>query len=345
LLDIDSLLTPIPGDDPAGSSVPYEIDAELKEARKEDNPDDFAPDDPMRPAEFKKADWKGLAQLAETTLRDKSKDLMVAARLTEALVKVHGFAGLRDGLRLLRALVDQCWDRLRPPIEDGDVEVRATPFYWLDDPDKGARFPTSIRRVSFLSGSDGQYGWLEWRLSQDGKGGVTREAFEQAVAATSAESIIEAADALKEGRQELMLLGQSLAARMGPAAPGLTGMQRAVEECHQLLQQIVQRKGPVPGEDEAPAADGAAAGTAAGPGRVPATRAEAYRQLAQAADLLQQLEPHSPIPYLVRRAVELGALPFPQLIKALIRDANVLGELNRELGIKAQGEEGGGGSW
>jgi type VI secretion system protein ImpA len=344
LLDIDSLLAPIPGDDPAGPSVPYEVDHELKEARKEDNPEDFAPNDPMRPAEFKKADWKGLASLAEQTLREKSKDLMVAARLTEALVKLHGFAGLRDGLRLLRALVDQCWDRMRPVIEDGDLEVRATPFFWLDDPDKGSRFPTTIRRVPFLSGPEGQFGWLEWRQSQDGKGAVTREAFEQAVATTSAESVAEAAEALKESRQELMLLGQSLGTRMGPAAPGLTGMQRVVEECHQLLQEVVKRKGPPQGtepEGESPKKDGAVPRTAG----APATRAEAYRQLAQAADLLQQLEPHSPIPYLVRRAVELGALPFPQLIKALIRDANVLGELNRELGIKAGEEPGGGGSW
>jgi len=48
------------------------------------------------------------------------------------------------------------------------------------------------------------------------------------------------------------------------------------------------------------------------------------------------LEPHSPIPYLVQRAVELGAMPFPQLMRALIRDANTLTELSRELGIKSE---------
>jgi hypothetical protein len=50
--------------------------------------------------------------------------------------------------------------------------------------------------------------------------------------------------------------------------------------------------------------------------------------------MLQQIEPHSPIPYLVKRAVELGALPFPRLIQQLIRDGNVLTELKREMGIK-----------
>ncbi len=50
--------------------------------------------------------------------------------------------------------------------------------------------------------------------------------------------------------------------------------------------------------------------------------------------MLRELEPHSPIPYLIQRAVELGSLPFPQLINALIRDDSILTELRREFGIK-----------
>ena len=41
------------------------------------------------------------------------------------------------------------------------------------------------------------------------------------------------------------------------------------------------------------------------------SRAQVYQQLAQAAAMLQRLEPHSPIPYLINRAVELGACPSP----------------------------------
>ena len=344
LLDFAELLQPIPGEDPAGAPVPHEVRHQLEEARKEDNPDDFDENDPMRPAEFKKADWPGLTRLARETLRDTSKDLLVAARLTEALVRLHGFAGLRDGLRLLRELVDGCWDRLRPPIEDGDLEVRAGPFFWLDDADKGARFPTTLRRVPLVFGETEQgYGWLDWRQSQDGTGPVSREDFDRAVTLTPAERVAEAAEGLRESREELQLLGRCLGERMGAAAPGLAGIHRAVEECQQLAQHILHRKGPAPAEAGAAPGDQAApAGAADGasPSRAAVSRAEAYRQLAQAADLLQRLEPHSPIPYLVRRAVELGALPFPQLMRALIRDANVLGELNRELGIK--GSEGSG---
>ena len=58
-----------------------------------------------------------------------------------------------------------------------------------------------------------------------------------------------------------------------------------------------------------------------------------------AAAALQRLEPHSPIPYLINRAVELGALSFPELMRILIRNSDVLAGLNRELGIKQNPEE------
>ena len=54
-----------------------------------------------------------------------------------------------------------------------------------------------------------------------------------------------------------------------------------------------------------------------------ATRADVYAKVAEAAAVLQQLEPHSPIPYLLNRAVELGNLPFPELMKNLILNADV----------------------
>jgi type VI secretion system protein ImpA len=109
----------------------------------------------------------------------------------------------------------------------------------------------------------------------------------------------------------------------------------------------LQRKGPAPSaasddNGDTSAADSANGGT--GPA-VPmgrprlSTREDIYRALAEAADALERLEPHSPVPFLVRRAVELGALPFPLLMAALIRDSGVLSEMNRELGIKEPAAE------
>jgi type VI secretion system protein ImpA len=65
-----------------------------------------------------------------------------------------------------------------------------------------------------------------------------------------------------------------------------------------------------------------------------------YRQLAQIADALKRIEPHSPIPYLLERCVRLGAMPFPELMREVIREAGALDEIDRLLGLT---REGGGG--
>ncbi len=349
LLKFEELTAPIPGDEPAGETVPFSARQRLEEYRKEVNPADFAEDDPLRPSEPKYANWPGIVELAKEALGGTSKDMLVAARLTEALTKQHGFAGVRDGLHLLRLLVEQAWDRVHPVIEDGDIEVRAGAFNWLDEPDRGARFPNTLRTVPLVELDGAGYGWHHWKLLQEGRGSLTAEVFERAIQATPREECQRRTEDLGEALNEVQLLTGALNEKMNTLAPGMLGVQKALTECQTLAQQILQRKGPPPeeGGDEAPAEEGGAAesageeGAAEAPGvrgkaaaRPMRTRADVYRQLAEAAALLQQIEPHSPIPYLIQRAVALGALPFPRLMRELIRDDNILSEMNRELGIR-----------
>lgn len=55
----------------------------------------------------------------------------------------------------------------------------------------------------------------------------------------------------------------------------------------------------------------------------PASRAEAYRAIHDAADLLQAIEPHSPVPYLLRRALAWGDMPLPALYAEMQRSGTV----------------------
>ena len=121
-------------------------------------------------------------------------------------------------------------------------------------------------------------------------------------------------------------------------APGLTGIRGALVDCRMLADQVLQKKG---GAKKAPELAAGVADAAEGGPAEPKmeTRAEIYARIAEAAGKLQQIEPHSPIPYLLSRAVELGSLPFPELMKSLILNADVLKVMNRELGIKEQSEK------
>src|SRR5205823_3951240 len=114
---------------------------------------DLDPEKSARQDELEKRepDWPAIIDLAKECLTTTSKDLFVAARLAEALLMVHGFAGLRDGFILLRRLVEECWDRLMPSAKDADgLEVRAACFRWIEDPMQGGKFPTRLHCAPLL---------------------------------------------------------------------------------------------------------------------------------------------------------------------------------------------------
>src|SRR5262245_35942232 len=47
-------------------------------------------------------DWRLVLRRGVEILAERSKDLEIVASMIEALVRLHGFAGLRDGVRLAR---------------------------------------------------------------------------------------------------------------------------------------------------------------------------------------------------------------------------------------------------
>src|SRR3954452_14586109 len=80
----------------------------------------------------KSADWKRVLDLGSTLLREESKDLVVAARVTEALGRLHGFAGLRDGLRLFRGIHVRFWKTYFPEFNPSTLAARKKPFDRLE---------------------------------------------------------------------------------------------------------------------------------------------------------------------------------------------------------------------
>jgi type VI secretion system protein ImpA len=69
------------------------------------------------------------------------------------------------------------------------------------------------------------------------------------------------------------------------------------------------------------------------------SRAETYRQLGMLAERLAVLEPHSPIPDLLRWAVKLGNMPFRELLRAMVREQSVLEDIRRQFGIPEEEQQ------
>src|SRR5215469_6560150 len=128
---IDDLLDPISSEQPAGVDLRWAPEWDrIKEARRSD---DHLASGKWAKKEIKSADWRLTQALAMSLLRERSKDLQLAMWLTEANIHLHGFPGLRDGLRTARELIIRYWEKgLYPKMEDGPAD-RAGPFGWLND--------------------------------------------------------------------------------------------------------------------------------------------------------------------------------------------------------------------
>ncbi len=340
-LDLALLLAPIPGNNPAGTNIPFGVKDQLEQMRKEVDPSSYDANDPLRPTEFRKADWSGIVSLATKTLTQTSKDLQTAARMVEALTKLRGFQGLGDGLELLDGLIDRAWDRLVPVVDDpSDLDIRAAPFEWLDDPDRGARFPSTVGGITLLDATKEvpSMGYLDWKQGQTAQGASGAGKFDQILAATSIEVIQTRHDLVLRAREILGRLTQRLSDKLKDLAPSMVRIRTVLDQCEGLLAQIIAKKSPVQSSAAAAGETGTLGSVSSNQAAVQpnnaGSRQQAYLMLANAADILASIEPHSPVPYLIRRAVELGRLPFPELIQAFVREQNVLETMFRELGIE-----------
>ncbi|MFC7538660.1 ImpA family type VI secretion system protein [Siccirubricoccus deserti] len=116
---------------PAGPSLRYDpLFDVLRELRRED--DAQAPRGVWR-SRLKLADWPAVIAQAQSALATRSKDLQLAAWLTEALAVRHGLVGTTAGLALLGRLVERYWPLLWPAAgEDAEEDARLTVLEWLD---------------------------------------------------------------------------------------------------------------------------------------------------------------------------------------------------------------------
>src|SRR5271165_3522636 len=137
ILDLDRLVAPISEEHPPGFDLRIEpsdamlyrtIRAARSAARSAERRISAMEEakDAIRP------NWKPVLDLAIQILSEESKDLEIVCYLIEALVRLHGFAGLHEGFRLCRLLVERYWDDLYPrPDEDG-VATRIAPLMGLN---------------------------------------------------------------------------------------------------------------------------------------------------------------------------------------------------------------------
>jgi type VI secretion system protein ImpA len=341
LLDFEALLAPIPGDNPAGSALRYAGDYdEIKALLPKPDRDAFE-------ASGQEGQWPKLVQLTSQKLRDKSKDLAIAAWLTEGLVHQYGFAGFRDGLTLIQGLCDRFWDNLYPLPDEGDLEVRAAPLHALLERNSGLWInEVPLTKNPIRAGESEEllpvtYNlWHSIVVAQLEDKKPLQGPMEQAALDSPTDFLQRLHEDITEAEAALTSLKQLLEDRFGAAAPGTTAVSEAIAKCKSRVATVLARRGINMGEtgesdsveangDESTRTDSNGAST--GPIR---GREDALGKLREVADFFRRTEPHSPVPYLIQRAINWSRMSFEQLLVELVKDENSRLDINSTLGIR-----------
>jgi type VI secretion system protein ImpA len=328
-IDLQALLTPISGENPSGQDLSYAPDYDIiREARKED-PSDLPMGEWQR--DPKVADWPKVIQTSTACLSGKTKDLQIAAWLTEALTKVRNFAGLRDGLRLMLGIQRRYWETYYPRIDEGDLESREGPFLLLNDP---RVLPRIVRSVP-LTDAEERYDFFRYEESRKvdnqirndpesqkkllSEGKITGEQFDKQVAQTPRRFYETIVADLRLAHLAFNALEADTDERFGRDAPSLINLREALADCLRLLETILKKKR----ESEPDAAiDAMLAGPAAAPSESapdsgePADEAEPNRSSGGGGTTIQL----GPAP----QAAEFGKILIEFLPRA--RALNELGE-------------------
>jgi type VI secretion system ImpA family protein len=362
LLDFEVLLAPVPGDNPTGAYLRYSSGREydlIRDLRPKRDQAIFE-DGTEGP---QAGQWKTIIAKSQEFIATKSKDLQLAAWLTEALVNQAGFAGLRDGLQLITGLLQNHWDGLFPPADDGDLETRVAPLEWLlgdtglpiwvrevplaERPAEMAGDPENKRAVTYNL-------WHSIKVNRSADAQPFLVGMEMSVSKSSPNYYRKLHEDMRAAREALEAYNIVADEQFGRLAPGVSAVRTALEQCQNRVETICQERKITLAETSAVsesddysatadsgASDPSYAATAnlnghAGPIQ---SRAEAIERLREIADFLREIEPHSPVSYLIQRAITWSEMPFEKLLLELVQDHNARALINNTLGIKEDAYE------
>jgi type VI secretion system protein ImpA len=293
-------------------------------------------------------------------LTHRSKDLQIAAWLLEAWTRQHGFDGLYRGLSLIERLLWQYWLPLHPVLEDDDdCDARLAPLEWLNE-SLSMTLRVQVPLLNLVGYKPSRITLADWERMTARELTSQGHAQESNKAGDASESTLTREDAAAYALQYLSqdvgskvelvqgcisclsALLSFVDGQLGMQSPNLSKIKGTLASIDRVLVQLLpERKEQqmtadieqrIEQRDAIPTAR--AANAAAAPLSGWKNRDEAYATLGAIADYLSLVEPHSPTPYLLRRAVNWGRMPLPELMAEIIREEGDLNRLMNVLGLK-----------
>lgn len=361
VIDFENLLTPIPGENPSGESLQYAgLYDEIREARRADK--DVSQGEWQ--TELKVSDFRKVVSLAVPALSTKTKDLQICVWLCEALSNQNGFVGFRDGVRLVREMQETFWDTLYPEIDEGDMEGRANAIEWLNN-----QLSIEVKKIPFTAGEG--FNFIHWfestqfdfpsdvtglayaeqervkalRTQAEEEKRKTGDMWRAAKAATNRAFCEQVNLTLEECWNELNALdklNEEIYDRN--QTPGLRDIKKSIEDIRGVVTKVLEEKREaepdpieeVEVEEPTDGEDGETVtvkkGMAVGSGVIQ-SRGDALKRLSELAEYFRKTEPHSPVSYLIQRAVKWGNMPLESWLQDVIKDDNIISTLRQTLGF------------
>lgn len=274
-------------------------------------------------------DWDRVLPSA-VALLERSRDLRLAVTLCSGWLAQRGLPGWRDGLALVRALLESQWDSVHPQLDaedDNDPTSRVNALMPLAD---GFGLLGRLRTTPFAQSQRlGAFALRDLRLAN----GTLKPADPDAVLPSLSEleaccldcpeNMLSAnAEAAHEALAHARAIDSLLDERLSTLAPELRPLVTDLFELDRFLQaQWIARTGSAIGESiegeagEVSAGDGAVKVIAA-PGGIGGP-ADVIRRIDELCEYYAKHEPSSPVPILLRRAQRLVGKGFEDLLRDL----------------------------
>lgn len=328
----DILLT-----DPVGPSLRYgSLYDEVRLNRQEDDPRLSMG---IWKTEIKRADWSKIESLCVEALLTESKDLQIAAWLAEAWISLDGIEGYTRGVQILSGLCETFWETIHPQPQDGDMENRQMIFEWLDSTLSSrlmlvnltqSRYDQTAFGLGFYKSvqhSDALQKRAEKASNPNRKVDPSKiigtvEDFQKSLDQTPDAFLIKQRQNLVEASHATQAFKAGLSSLLGNASPSFFQILGTLKEMERIINTALQGRMPpepiaeaieTPLSDSSlepmipePSSNSVAPNLLEKPssGTPPLkTREDAYRQLDFIATFLEQNDPHSLAPQLLRHLI------------------------------------------
>jgi type VI secretion system protein ImpA len=331
---IEKLLAPVSAEQPAGPDLGYdprqdELETLLKgKAEVEIGNIRHAAEPP---------DW-GELKGKSAELFEQTKSLRVATILCCSMLQTAGIPGFRDGLQLIRGLLENFWSTMYPrldPEDNNDPTQRLNLLGSLTAP-RGSLMTGWMSILDYLfaaplcrprGSSAVSYEQLHAaRLKASGVEGAPTDAPSLDALGSALRSCSDQVQSTRTALQECIEAGEGIDQFLTNTL-GATGtinfdeLLKSLREMANSLEPYLSGGGS-PEQPAASVSDGeGAAAPAAGATIVVSgsirSREDVVRALDRICDYYQQVEPSSPVPFLLRRAQKLATMDFVQAVQEL----------------------------